>query len=848
MEQSMIRLVKTSRRTVFYRGEKVALKTAVMNFEPQNFYGCRLNLELPERTLTIHLPTVNHHVAPPAFEFETADFPGSWNVPLRLSLTQNGRPLAAASLPFELVPPPHTGQMEFWHWPSTVHYDALEADDSTARRELKKLRMLGVTWSQLRANWAILHPDTAIRRIEDAMRLGIQLGLLIENTAGGVFLAEEGDPDDARRIDADGTRSPFLNPNSAYLRDKVRFLVKQLGALFAEFPSCSTIFLNSELEDKLKLPCDPDSVRKHENALGFPLTRLRSTERVFAESFPDAPCIEPGVIADDDPELQYAHYYFRSGDGWTPTNRLVGDTARAKRPGWVTIADPFRLCPVPERFDGVDLISSWTYTNPDPKLTLFAETLEHAAARAHKDFIHNTTLWNYAGTLTPCGENRFSREHTLRMGPDRYRECAWINLSRGPRALGCYFGSPIELFFESGDPLIFSPETEQAIADFNRSVLKPFGALARTAEKAPRRCAVLDAYSSRIYGGLPRCHAYYQNYQVYDFYTVMNMAQLPADILFEEDIQEGALQRYELLALPAAPVLTETVCRSIREFARNGGIVIADSSLKADIPGVRIFDFDFSYRRQVNANAISSGRDFSITDDTNFRSEWGGKIEAEGVTADEDQRRLESCAAELRRVLDPLIRRDFDCNSPKVLNNLRVSGNTRYLFAVNDNRTWDLRSGFYRAMMEKGLPLQAEWTLPADGGKPEVRELVSGTRIPVRVLDSGEYTFDFTLPAAGGAIFAVSCEQPKPLSAEIREIPGGAELHLHRGTVELRPLKIEIIRPDGTKDESGMYTLLQEKERVLPIPDPAVPHSGEWRAEWIDYLTGTRHTIVWKRP
>lgn len=189
MEQSMIRLVKTSRRTVFYRGEKVALKTAVMNFEPQNFYGCRLNLELPERTLTIHLPTVNHHVAPPAFEFETADFPGSWNVPLRLSLTQNGRPLAAASLPFELVPPPHTGQMEFWHWPSTVHYDALEADDSTARRELKKLRMLGVTWSQLRANWAILHPDTAIRRIEDAMRLGIQLGLLIENTAGGVFLA-----------------------------------------------------------------------------------------------------------------------------------------------------------------------------------------------------------------------------------------------------------------------------------------------------------------------------------------------------------------------------------------------------------------------------------------------------------------------------------------------------------------------------------------------------------------------------------------------------------------------------------------------------------------------------------
>ncbi len=848
-----IRIVNLSRRSVFYRGERVRLRTALMNFEPRNYDDCALTLELPSGTSVTHtLPMLSHHLNPPDFEFETADFPGAWRSALPLILTRpsGGAELARTEIPCEIVPAPDAGEMALWHWPSTVHYDALEADEPSALRELELLHRLGVTWTQFRANWALLHPDDAVKRIESAMRLGIQLGILIENTAGGIFRAEAGDPDSARRVDADGTRSDFLNPNDPHLHEKARFLIRRLHALFGEFPSCSTIFLNSELEDKLKLPCDPSSIRIHESALGFPLSRLRSTERVFAESFPDVPFLRPGVISDDDPELKYARYYFESGDGWTSVNRTLGDTARALRPDWITIADPLRLCPVPERFDGIDLISSWTYTNPDPKLTLFAETLARAAHRTGKDFIHTVTLWNYAGTLTPCGKNRFSREHTLRMGPDRWKECAWINFSRGPRALGNYFGSPIEVFFSGGDPTLFSPSTESAISEFSREVLRPFGSLARRTENVPRRCAVLDSYASRIYGALPRSHAHYPNYQIYDFLTVMNMAQLPADVLFEEDLTEDdALSRYDLLALPAAPVLTERVWKSIRSFAARGGTVIADRSVSADIPGLLRFDFDFSWRRTVNANAICSGADFAIADDTNFRSEWGGTVNVRGVPADEDRNRMEAYASELRRVIDSRFRRAFDCDSLRVLNNLRTDGVHTYLFAVNDNRTWDERSGPYRAMLERGVAQNAVWTFPAESACSRVRELVSNRDIPVTRGTDGSYSFEYELPPAGGAIFALLPCVPESLRLERAERGASSDLFLRTaspaGGGGLRPFRLEIFRPDGSADENGRSGVFRGPSHQVHVPSPAGEMSGEFRAVLLDRLTGKTETLRW---
>ena len=844
MNEFAIQIRRTSRRGCFYRGEQAELRFDLMHFSPRNVYGGEFTLRLDglyeERRV---LPKLGWHLSDLTFEIDTRQLPTGLRT-LRAEFSRQGKLLAVTELPFGVFPRPSAEEVPFWHWPSTVHYDALEAGDEFAEAELDLLASLGVTWSQFRAGWALEHPDRAIELIEKAMARGIQLGILIENTAGGIFRADPGTPAEALRIDADGTRSRFLNPFHPYTQEKARFLVRRLMSHFAEFPSCTTLFFNSELEDKLKLPCDPESVRHHEERLGFPLSRLRGTERVFTESFPGS----PAVIAADDPELAYARYYFREGDGWCTINRIMTETAHEFRPDLVTIADPLRLAPLPERFDGVDAISSWTYTNPDPKLMLYAETLAAAGRRTGKPFIHTITLWNYAGTLTPCAEDRFAREYTLRMGPDRWKECCWINLARGPLALACYFGSPIEPFLKGGDPALFSPQTERAMAEFNRNVLAPFGKLARATENLPRRCAVLDCFTSRIHSAVPRSYAHYQNYQIYNFYTVMNMAQLPADVVFEEDLLEGALDRYELLALPAADTLTENVHRRIVKFAERGGTVIADRYFRADVPGVIRFDFDFSYRKNVNANAICTGSDFAVSDDTNFRTEWGGRAAAQGIPADEDQRRMEHYASELRERLAGIVRRDFDFDNRRTLGNMRTGGKIHYLFVTNDSRTWDERSGRYRAMMEQGVPARTAGRVSGYPERPYLHEMVSGRPLEVRDEGNGDWSFELALPAAGGAIVAISPHEPETPALAVT--PGSdfvtVNLTLPGSAGTLKLVRLDILEPDGTRNESSGTRLVRDGRLTFTLPVIAGATPGIRQIRATDLTSGRSTTANWE--
>jgi hypothetical protein len=505
------------------------------------------------------------------------------------------------------------------------------------------------------------------------------------------------------------------------------------------------------------------------------------------------------------------------------------------------ITDPLRLCSIYGRFNGADIVSSWTYTNPDPKVTLFIETLLTEAKPDHKEIIHTITLWNYAGSLIPSEKDRFARDKTLRMEPDRFLENAWINFSRGPKGIGTYFGSPMEIFFESGDPFIYSPETEKAIADFASDVMAPFGEMSRKTNPVPRRAAVLDSFASRVYSVSPRPYNHYQNYYIYNFYTVLNMAHIPADVLFDETIVEKGLDGYDLLALPNCDTLPESVYKKILEFVRRGGIVVSDQYLRAEIPGAIRFDFDFTYRSRVNANAIARGLDFAVKDDTAFYQSSDEK-QIEGVTAGEDQQILETYAAKIREALDRKIIRDVDCSSPRILLNLREYNGVKYLFAVNDHRTYGERVGKYKSMLEKGLPETAEITLRDPGFEPVIYELTTHRRIECRKSADGNYLFKLNVPAAGGCIVALC---PSAI--------GGAEIAfppvISRGepsvinicmdeTVGLQPLKITINDPEGAQNEYSGYYLAENGSCSLEFIPAVNEPSGKWNIQISDLTSG----------
>lgn len=762
-----VRLVKESRRSCYYSSESIAWQFTIMNFTPANLQQCVLSFildgEVVEQREFAKLSTHNGNI--------------TWQWPekalrigehqLQLCLRQQDNILFEQDFNLTIVPDLPADRMHAWHWPSTVHYDALEAGVDTALRELDLLQKLGFNMANFRANWAIKHPDRTILLIEEAMKRGICLGILIENSNAGIFRAEPDTPESALLIDPTGQVTDLIDPFSTFMRQKAERLIDHLMTLFAEFPSVNSLFLNSEVEDRLKLSCTPAAKKRHEKALGFPLSKLRALDRSFLSGTAETPEMQPGVIADDDPGYAFARYYFEHGDGWTHVNKIMTKACKRVRPDMLTIADPFRLAPVPKRFDGLDTVSSWTYTNPDPKMTLFVETLEAAARRLQKQSFPTITLWNYAGSILPSGADRFARELTLRMGPDRWTECAWINFSRGGTGIGNYFGSPLEFYLsEGGDPIIYAQDTEAAMTSFHRDIMTRFGALAKATANVPRRAAVLDCYASRLYGSAPRGHAHYTNYQIYNFYMVMDMAWVHADVLFEEDVLEGKLGDYDLLALPVCPALPESVFQKIKFFAENGGQIIADQSLRAKLPNVHKFDFDFAFRRRVNANSMANGCDYNIKDDDNTRH-IVDKTQLKGLPADRDQEIMESYAQEMRKQLQGQFQRTCDCSSPKILGNLRQGGDYHYLFLTNDARTYDERSARYQAILEKSVPASADFTVTGKWQKPIFRDLVTGQQIKAQSTTPGTWEFSLTLPAACGAIIAIAEAPGKKITSKL---------------------------------------------------------------------------------
>ena len=421
------KIVYAGVRRCFYRNEAPAFTFHLFNFIPHSLKSCKLSLQLgPLPPQVVELPGLGTNKKNLAVTFPAGQLKSGW-YELQAELTAGKKLLASGKWKIGIAKDRPAERVRLWHWPATVHYNALEADEATAEYQLDRLQKLGYDWAQVRAGWALRHPDEAARRIESAMMRGIELGLLIENSAGGLFRMRPEYPDEARLINFKGEATDLADIYHPAVRDYQRMHADHLMRLFREFPSCSTVFMNSEVEDHLKLAYNPATRKLHEQRLGFSLDKLRAPDRIFAAGLPDGNFVQPGVIGDRDPELVFARYYYKQGDGFTVSNTAMSEVIKKHRPDMRLLSDPLRNCSVFGRFAGMDAVSSWTYTNPDPKLMLFVETLRCAAEGDNKEFVPTITLWNYPGSLIPSGKNRFEREKTLRMGPDRFKETAWIN-------------------------------------------------------------------------------------------------------------------------------------------------------------------------------------------------------------------------------------------------------------------------------------------------------------------------------------------------------------------------------------------------------------------------------------
>jgi hypothetical protein len=596
-------------------------------------------------------------------------------------------------------------------------------------------------------------------------------------------------------------------------------------AAVRDYPQVATAFFNTELVDAVRINVNEAGLRMMREHLG--MAELPTGEPTF---------IAPGVVDDNEPRLAADRYRYKIGDGLVAANRRTADGIHRVRPDVLTMHDPFRQHGYLDTFDGIDVISTWTYTNPDPKMMLFTETLRSACVTREQTILSTVTLLNYPGELDPS-------DQWMMMGPGRIAVTTWINLSRCPRMVGYYFSSVFEPFGALENDLTTKvasrPDYEMPQASFDmlerlsREVFEPLGALIGTLRNAPRRMAVLSANASPLYSKTRPLPGFYVNMQPYHFYTLLAMAQLPADVLLEESITRHGLDDYDVLVLPRCEVLPQSVVREIETFRGRGGLVIADQHLGPDLADIT-FDFDFDYRRNVTATAIAKGK---IPDRWNDQVDPTKTkfVETEGVTAEDDQRMMEAYAAQLREALDGRIERDVDCDSPRALTNLCEAEDMTYLFVINDHRTYDDRVGKYKAVLGKVLSQTVTITMPAATCAYDL--------IDHKPLDVRDGSFAVELDELGGKLIALYAQPLRTLLIDApKQIERGSlsslKILMPEADTGLQPLAITVMDAAGEETEYGGHHLARRGVFVLPLNIAANDQPGEWTVRVRDLTAG----------
>ncbi|REK20018.1 MAG: hypothetical protein DWQ41_27255 [Planctomycetota bacterium] len=606
-------------------------------------------------------------------------------------------------------------------------------------------------------------------------------------------------------------------------------MLRELG----DFPNLKYAFVDAEFVDDLYYHnTNEGGLKLLEERLGF--TR---------EEIGDPEFVAPGVLADDDRGLRYRRFVLQEGNGVNLALQRAADAVHRHRPDVQFLSDPFRSAALLDMFPGCDIISTWTYTNPDPKLMLYIETLRAVCKPAGQEPLHVVTLLNYPGSVVPEEHD----ENWMMMGPGRLIETTWINLSRAPEVVGYY---AFDSYYKS--ELAFSQPSMDALAELSREVFVPYGPLLRRLEVAPRRIALLSSEASRWYGSSPGLLGY-PNYQPYHFYTVMEMAHLNADVLFDETIERYGLDAYDVLVLPKCDVLTESVYNQVREFQARGGIVIADQYLGPDLPEALRFDFDFTHRRKVSANAIATGKIYTGAGEDDHIIP--GKSEMEnvtGVTALQDQLILESYATQLREELAGKVEPDVWCDQHDVLVNVLEQHGVQYLVLINDKRTYDDRTGPFKAVMEELVPQTASVHFRRDEF-PEAAvlyDILAKQSLEMTEAD-GVVSFEVELGHLGGTIIALS---PQPIESMTLDAPNAmhrdADNRIRVRVVDpsnrtirgVQPLEITVTDPSGKETEFSHHSCAENGRYEFTLHPALNDPPGRWTITINDLTAGRSAT------
>lgn len=821
-------------RWAFYRGEEIALRVET----PDDASG---HLVATLDDLPVAHATAKNATSQLQLRIDTAPIK-SGDYTLRVQWQVEGKTQHEASHPLSIAARPGDDRMTVWLWPHQAFINTTEKFTDESRKALDWWASLGL--NNFSVTLGAKQGDDARKFWDYALSRGLTICLQPEGALSDVKVQSD-DPDVFFRDSAGNYRNGVgVTQGKVVLANPFHPLVQQWQdemnrahmEVAVNYPQITTAFFNTELIDELSRSTNAAGERMIREELGF------AEDKLAAPKF-----VQPAVLADDDPRYLYTKYVYKRGSGLTTANARTREMIHRYRPDILTMSDPFRSHALLDGFGDLDVVGSWTYLNPDPKFMHYVEALRTLArGEGNKIALSTVTLLNYPGELAPT-------DRWMMMDAGRLTVGSWINLSRAPRMLSYYFSSQCDPFGALGidlktrDTKVNDFEMPQATFDrlkeLSEKVFKPYGPMIKRLDVSPRRIAVLSSEAARLHGTSPPHRLYYPNTQVLDFYILLAMAQLPADIVFDEAVQRFGLDDYDVLVLPKCDVLPESVYNAVLEFQKRGGTIIADQYLGPQIPDPVIrFDFDFTYRAKVSAMAIAKNQSYAQWDD-HLKPGSAEVTQVQGVTALDDQRIMESYAKQLRETLADRIPRRVDCDEPTALLNLTEAEGVTYLFVINDKREYGPRLGQYKSILEKVVPQTVQIKLL----DPDLSNRVAYDVLAQKSLEISDGQIIVDLPELGGAIVAmyprkiasVAITAPAKMTAgeenciaiDVQDEQGGA-------VPGVQPLRVTVTDPIGMAADVSGYYCAQSGACRLAFTPAMNDAAGEWKITVQDLTAG----------
>lgn len=350
-------------------------------------------------------------------------------------------------------------------------------------------------------------------------------------------------------------------------------------------------------------------------------------------------------------------------------------------------------------------------------------------------------------------------------------------------------------------------------------VVKKYGSLFLKLERVPAKVGLFASFTARAYEAyeIPSDNRdpWKSLNALEDAYRTFLQAQIPVEMVSEEEILSGRLKQYKVLILPNISVMRKSVYREIKRYIKQGGIVYYDTSTEVKIKGAKKLSLDFTDW-------------FRYLMDNNYRRAWWDSLDFHRIKAEE-----------IKKIFYPIVKPFATSDSSNLIIKESEGNGVKYLWVIN-------------ADMENSRTV----TIKLKGKHSHINDVFSCKFLPSFYLEKENLTkLSLGLAPGSGKLLALYPERIDKIEIDVPDKVKRKEkleikislLDRNRNLVKgIQPTEIRLISPGGKESEYGGYFAVENGRKVLTYTIALNDKIGKWKVRVEELGSGRKREAIFE--